>query len=107
MCGQLRDANNGLSKQCREHDKEESRLKQMNTNLEDQKDIDLPCYTSEVIRAGNISSRAAASLANALVIDLDKANKLKYCSLKDIFTDKSRIDRQKECVKNEIVRSRM
>ena len=57
----------------------------------------------ELIR-GDLSSNLGASLANALLLDLDAADLLKH-PVSSILLDKSKIDREKARVKNKNVQT--
>ena len=57
--------------------------------------LETPRYAMELIR-GNVSSNLGASLANALLLDLQAMDLLRHgVDVKDVALDKSEIDREK------------
>ena len=63
-------------------------------------DLKTPRFGMELVR-GDVSSRLGASLGNALMLDLHAMGLFKSsANLKQIFMDKSKIDREKARVKN-------
>ena len=63
-------------------------------------DLKTPRFGMELVR-GDVSSRLGASLGNALMLDLHAMGLFKSSvNLKQIFTDKSKIDAEKARVKN-------
>ena len=68
--------------------------------------LKLSRLTAEVIRCSqHVSSQAAANLENALIADVDEQDKL-YRDKSELLVDKFKIDREKERVKDELLKLR-